>query len=233
MDQAAALDFMGLLEPLTEESILNKYNERFNYFHMLYANAPNKVIEKIQQQNLEKLNQAKKILLDGVVSKKKEFNDRFVSQAAPSAPASSGAGEKTEVGWLILHTEDRKTETFPLYEGINYIGRKKKEDHSHEILIQDDPFVSRTHAFIKCKSAGDRINFELYDGDGSKPSVNGVFLNGNHDRIHQSCSLQENDTIQVGQTKLVLKVKKEHRGISGEIQEVLRTDYIRTIDIRK
>jgi hypothetical protein len=30
------------------------------------------------------------------------------------------------VGWLIVHTENKKAETFNLYGGINYIGRKKK-----------------------------------------------------------------------------------------------------------
>ena len=77
MEKTEALDFIGLKEPLTEETVQNKYTERFNYYHMLYANAPNKVIEKIQQQNLEKLKQVKKILLEEIVSRKKDFQERF------------------------------------------------------------------------------------------------------------------------------------------------------------
>lgn len=233
MDTAEALEFIGLREPLTEEAVLNKYKERFNYFQMLYANAPNKVIEKIQQQNLEKLNQVKKILLEGIAAKKKAFEKKFVEPVAPPQPKGAAAGGKGEVGWLIVHTENKAVETFGLYEGINYIGRKKKDEGASTIVIQNDPFVSRTHAFIKCKPAGDTIHIELYDGDGSKPSVNGVFLNGNHNRINQNCSLAENDTIQIGTTKLVLKLKKEHRSITGEIEEVMNTDFIRTIDIEK
>ena len=137
------------------------------------------------------------------------------------------------VGWLIVHTENKKTETFDLFEGINYIGRKKKDDKANSVLIEDDPFVSRTHAFIKCKEAAGELQFVLYDGDGNKPSVNGVFLNGNDDRIKERCLLKENDTVQIGTTKLVFKIKKVHRSITGELEEILRTDYIRTIDIDK
>jgi hypothetical protein len=76
MDKAEALEFIGLKEPFNEEAILNKYNERFNYYQMLYANAPNKVIEKIQQQNVEKLKQVKKILLEEITGKKNDFNHK-------------------------------------------------------------------------------------------------------------------------------------------------------------
>jgi hypothetical protein len=77
MDKAEALDFIGLKEPLTEDVVLTRYAERFNYYHMLYENAPNKTIEKIQQQNLEKLNRVKRLLLEELAAKKNEFHKRF------------------------------------------------------------------------------------------------------------------------------------------------------------
>lgn len=231
MDKAEALGFIGLKEPLTEEAVRNKYNERFNYFKMLYANAPNKVIEKIQQQNLEKLNQVKRMLLEEIAVKRNNFDKKHSDLSVKPKPDVTRTATKPVVGWLIVHTENKKTETFDLYEGINYIGRKKKDDKANNILIADDRTVSRTHAFIKCKEADGELQFMLYDGDGSKQSVNGVFLNGNDTRIQQYCLLKENDTVQIGTTKLVFKVKKDHRSITGEVEEVMRTDYIRTIDI--
>lgn len=231
MNQTEALDFIGLKEPLNEETVQNKYKERFNYFQMLYSNAPSKVIEKIQQQNIEKLNQAKKILLDEIRAKKNAFNQKFADPVVLPKPLPMPTEGKPVVGWLIVHTENKKAETFKLQEGINYIGRKKKDDGVNSIVIQDDPYVSRTHAFIKCKPAGGKMRFELYDGDGSKPSANGVFLNGDHKRIKEHCPLAEGDTIQIGTTKLVLKIKKENRSITGELEEVMRTDFIRTINI--
>jgi hypothetical protein len=232
MDKAEALEFIGLKEPISEEAVRNKYVERFNYFQMLYSNAPNKVVEQIQQQNLQKLNQVKKMLLEEIAVKKKNFDKKYASSLSKPKPEAIKTEEKLVVGWLIVHTENKKTETFDLYEGVNYIGRKKKEDKANSILIEDDPYVSRTHAFIKCKKAGDELQYVLYDGDGSKPSANGVFLNGNNRRVNE-CYLKENDTIQVGTTKLVFKVKKDHKSIYGEIEEIMQTGFIRTVDIQK
>jgi hypothetical protein len=233
MNKAEALDFIGLKEPFTEESVVNKCTERFNYYHMLYANAPNKVIEKIQQQNLEKLKQVKQTLLEEIVSRKIDFNQRFVDAPSKPRPEPVSSGKKEAAGWLIVHTENKRTESFDVYEGVNYIGRKKRDDGANTVLLEEDPFVSRTHAFIKVKRTTGDTQFVLHDGDGSKPSVNGVFVNGNEKRVNQHCALSENDTIQIGTTKLVLKKKKDDRSVTGEIEEVLNTDFIRTIDIGK
>ncbi len=233
MDKEDALGFIGLKEPISEEAVREKYTERFNYFQMLYSNAPNKVVEQIQQQNLEKLNQVKKMLLEEISAKKKNFDKKNAKPITKPKPEDAKIENKPIVGWLIVHTENKKAEMFDLYEGINYIGRKKKDEKANNILIEDDPFVSRTHAFIKCKEADGKQQYLLYDGDGNRPSINGVFLNGNDVRINQHCSLKENDTVQIGTTKLVFKVKKEHTSSTGELEEVMRTDFIRTIDIYK
>ena len=232
MDKDEALKFIGLKEPVSEEALRDKYAERFSYFRMLYTNAPNKIIERIQQQNLEKLNQVKKMLQEELAIKKSKF-DKKHSDIRKQANFEEEKETKPVAGWLIVHTENKKTVTFDLYEGINFIGRKKKDDKANNIVIEDDPFVSRTHAFIKCKEAGGRLQSVLYDGDGSKPSVNGVFVNGNEARIHQQYALKENDTVQIGATKLVFKVKKDNRSLTGELEDVMHTDFIRTIDISK
>src|SRR5438094_329761 len=140
MDKAEALDFIGLKEPLTEETVLAKYTERFNYNHMLYANAPSKVIEKIQQQSLEKLTRVKHILLEDIAAKKAAFDERFAGPTVNQKPEPAASENKQVVAWLILNTENKKTETFTVYEGINYIGRKKKEDGGHTIVLFNDPF---------------------------------------------------------------------------------------------
>lgn len=233
MDKAEALVFIGLKEPVSEEVLSEKYTERFNYFQMLHSNAPNKVVEQIQRQNLEKLNHAKKILLEDIVARKKSFDKKNPTPVVKPKPGPEKGDQDPIVAWLIVHTENKKAVSYDLYEGINYIGRKKTDDKANNIVIEDDPFISRTHAFIKCKEAGDKIRCMLYDGDGHKPSVNGVFLNGDDVRINQHCSLRENDTVQVGTTKMVFKERKDHRSITGELEEVMRTAFIRTIDVNK
>lgn len=233
MDKAEALEFIGLKEPYSDEALRNRYTERYNYFQMLYANAPSKVIEKIQQQNIEKLNQVKRMLLEELAVRKANLERKPSKPSGRVKPIPLQPEGKPVVAWLIVHTENKKAETFDLYEGINYIGRKKKDDTANNIMIKDDPFVSRTHAFIKCKEVNGVLQFDLYDGDGSKPSANGVFLNGYETRVKQHCPLAENDTIQIGTTKLVFKIRKDHRSRTGELEDVLRTDFIRTIDINK
>src|SRR5689334_15855772 len=110
MDIAEALGFIGLQEPLNEDAVLSKYHERFNYFQMLYTNAPNKVIEKIQQQNIEKLNQVKRLLLNEIAIKKRSFNQKFTVPTAEKSNLSSST-QRQVVGWLIVHTENKKIET--------------------------------------------------------------------------------------------------------------------------
>ncbi|MEO6916083.1 MAG: FHA domain-containing protein [Chitinophagaceae bacterium] len=233
MNKAEALEFMALKEPLGEKTLLEKYMERYNYFQMLHANAPSKAVEQIQQQNLQKLNQAKKTLLEEMTVKKQHFSRKESVPAVKPEPEPPKSNLPEVAGWLIVHTENKKTETFDLYEGVNYLGRKKEDEKANYILILDDPFVSRTHAFIKCKKIRGEYQFGLYDGDGNKPSVNGVFLNGNEERINLNCLLKENDTVQIGTTKLVFKIKKDYRSITGELEEILQTDYIKTIDVDK
>jgi hypothetical protein len=229
MDKAQALEFIGLKEPLQEGTLLQKYHERFHYYQLLYTHAPNKVVENIQQQNLEKLNQVKQILLEALAARKARFSPE--AAPGPSQPATRPAVPPSIVAWLVLHTENRKAAAFPLQEGVNYIGRKIKNEGGHHIVIEDDPFISRTHAFIKCKKRGDQLHCELYDGDGTKASVNGVFLNGNTTRLHHPCRLAQNDTLQVGTTKLVFKIRKKQSSFTGEMQAVLKTAFIQTMQV--
>lgn len=208
MDKTEALGFIGLKEPISEEALYDKYMERFNYFKMLYLNAPNKAVEQIHQQNLQKLDQVKNVLSEEITAKKKKFDKKYVDTVPKPNSKLVEIRAKPIVGWLIVHAESKKAKTFELYEGLNYIGRKKKYDKANSIILEDDRFVSGTHAFIKCTEAGGKLQYLLYDGDGIKPSVNGVFLNGNDVRIDQYCLLRENDTVQIGKTKLVFKIKK-------------------------
>ena len=85
------------------------------------------------------------------------------------------------------------------------------------------PSLAGHMLLLNVKEADGELQYVLYDGDGSKRSANGVFLNGNDRRVKE-CYLKENDTIQVGTTKLVFKVKKDHRSIAGELEEIMRTD---------
>jgi pSer/pThr/pTyr-binding forkhead associated (FHA) protein len=224
MNRSEALEFLGLKEPVNNDAILNKYRERYSYFQMLYSNAPNSVIKNIQRQNLDKLDRIKETIL-GNVSIPISTGENKIQSTPVTIPK-----EKNIMGWLIVHTENRKTENFNLFEGENCIGRKKTPDCVNSIVIESDPYISRAHAIIKCYPVPGSPEFELIDGL-NKPSKNGIYLNGNARKIERRCFIRENDTIQIGTTKLMLKVNKQNTSVSREIEEVMKTEFVKTIVI--
>lgn len=143
---------------------------------------------------------------------------------------------KIAVAWLIRHTENRKPVYYELFEGDNTIGRADKTTPI-EVDIADDKYVSRGHAWIRAfRTFGNAYIFELRD-DGAKrkdnsPSMNGTYLNASMRRIDSNVAmyLQDGDTIQVGMTKLVFKVKPQREVNQNALfTDVLKSDYTITV----
>lgn len=143
---------------------------------------------------------------------------------------------KEVLAWLIRHTEGMEPIYYELFEGDNTFGRTDAR-HPVDIEITDDKHVSRGHAFIRIMCVPPRIYlYELYD-DGSKradnsPSLNGTYLNGKTERIKRNnpVYLQDGDTIQVGLTKLVFKIKPSPQVDIEDIStQIITSDYTRTV----
>ena len=136
-------------------------------------------------------------------------------------------------GWLIMHTEDRPSKTFALSAGNNYIGRKADPLLNPFIVIDDDTFISKVHAVVYVEQGVEPGFFVMDDAvsNGGKESRNGTFLNGDPVRIAQKTKLEEGDTIQVGHTKLMLKVNKA--SIQHIVQEVKKSKFIHTVVLGK
>ena len=136
-------------------------------------------------------------------------------------------------GWLIIHTEGKEKKSYPLKEGKNLIGRKTTKN-TPDIAITDK-YISRHHAAIYIKS-NKKYEYEYYIADNAealgKPSLNGTFINGNDQRIINSMELSDNDTIQVGETKLVLKTSVVAIDVEEAVKLVGKTGYKKTIDIK-
>jgi hypothetical protein len=145
---------------------------------------------------------------------------------------------KVVAGWLIVHTEDRESATYDLFEGDNYFGTRA-EGYKVDIPIEGDKYVSRSHANITVRmDFFNRFHFELKD-DGSRrpqgPSLNGTYINGAPERLPKSGSifLQDGDTIQVGETKLVFKTIQEVENVEEAFTAVMETDYTATVILPK
>lgn len=143
-----------------------------------------------------------------------------------------------EVGWLIVHTENQPTITYSISEGDNFFGRAE-EGYLVDIPIKGDFYVSRCHANLKVTKKIDK-NYELVLFDNGErrdnsPSTNGTYLNGERKRLDKKSfsKIVHDDTIQVGQTKLVFKSKFHSPNYNFEEarKEVKESNYTATIII--
>jgi pSer/pThr/pTyr-binding forkhead associated (FHA) protein len=143
---------------------------------------------------------------------------------------------KFAVAWLILHTENQEPIYFDLFEGLNVIGRGEPKRPA-DIEIQNDQYVSRFHAHLKINQTAQKIFiYALYDGVAQppKPSLNGVYVNGNKERLRMNDAhyLKDGDTLQIGLTKLVFKSREMTGNIEEAFTQVVETEYTQTVIIK-
>lgn len=69
--------------------------------------------------------------------------------------------------------------------------------HSSSDILVLTPFISRFHAEVRRKQAGNKVNWYLADGDLAKniPSTNGTFLNGKRINNKGAFLLKDGDVI--------------------------------------
>jgi hypothetical protein len=135
------------------------------------------------------------------------------------------------LAWLVRHTENQSNDTYPIHTGKNYIGRKEKAGSTPFIAVKEDPYISKVHAVVIAEP-GEPATFYLADDpatNGDKASTNGTYLNGNGDRITKKTLLQNNDTIQVGITKLIFRYNDNP--LDRILKEVAGKDYVHTVVI--
>lgn len=220
MTKAEIIEFLELPSNITDKDIAKRANEKLQYFNRLIETAPNEVLKKVYQKNKEK-----------ILSIQSQTNFQY-SEATNTHFGNSSANyaeKKVQpIAWLIRHTEYQEAKNFPIYLGINIIGRVMQSG-KNSILFEQDAFVSRRHAVLY---AHNPTNFTLEDSvsaNEGKASKNGTYLNGNPKRINQKISLKDGDTIQVGNTKLVFRLNDEP--IHKIINEVEEADYMNTVVI--
>lgn len=146
-----------------------------------------------------------------------------------SNPEKSG---KIVAGWLVVHTENRLPVTYELFEGHNIIGRPDGPHHV-DIKIEDDKYVSRTHCTIEIKKDFiHRFIYILRDGTSKqKRSTNGTYINGLDDKLltNSVVYLKDEDTVQVGETKLAFKDINSVINQEEAASSVINTDYTKTV----
>ncbi len=141
----------------------------------------------------------------------------------------TAAPEADQLGWIVIHDEYTDTQTFNLRKGINRIGRySKSTKRDVNIAIQTtDTMMSRHHCDIEVRWNARRNNFEYALTD---YSANGTFINAGHRMARsEEKTLRDNDTIQIGRTKVVLRLPTPNANVR-DIEEAVRdSGYLKTI----
>jgi hypothetical protein len=172
-----------------------------------------------------------------VIDESKELRE----QSDESTIIKDKVGEKPALpdvlGWLIVHDEKTKSQTFDLKKGPNSIGRVSQQSPSDLMIQTEDRYMSRPHCTIEVKiSKMGVVEYVLQDGAKQanstwKNSRNGTFINGQEPALHPSerIYLSDGDTIQIGETKLVLKTFQMAESLQKAYRQVEGSDYTRTV----
>ncbi|HAS46463.1 MAG TPA: hypothetical protein DCS93_38635 [Microscillaceae bacterium] len=157
------------------------------------------------------------------------------SQRNPLGDTSSFAQEMTQpstsssmdmvIAWLVIHTEGQPNLLHELKEGKYILGRAIPGSIP-DIALNQDQYASRKHAEIKVTPQ------EIYIVD--LDSKNGVYLNGQSQPIGRSFpqALGDGDTLQVGETKMVLKTRQVVKNEITALKTVRKMPYQPTVRIK-
>lgn len=256
MTHKEALEFLELEETASNYQIKQRLQEKLAYYENLSENAPSDFLRKLNARHVIKVKSIQNdfpewnpLLAESSVEFPTEAEDIAMANAEQDAsllttPVIISSGAKVvpvlqkkifpdPPGWLIRHTEGQPVKTFILSPGKTYIGRKADAALNPFVVLDEDPFISKVHAVVFVEE-GDPVNFFISDSpaaNGGKASRNGTYINGNEIRINDKVRLQDNDAIQIGLTKLVLKLNNSH--IQDIIQEVVKSKFMNTVVINQ
>ena len=229
MQKASILEFLELPYSATDDDIIRRAREKKQFFLQLKENAPNAVLKTLHTRNIEKVTEILAALGINESASPVAIKPSFASPIASSQrPSTNFSDTNQAVAWLVRHTEMMQTKSFPLYIGQNAVGRERQGIPT--IILDNDPYVSRQHAIVEV-IMGAKIQVYITDGILGKPSKNGIYLNCNEKRIEKTTTVKHNDTIQIGNTKLVLKLPDNHTPISAIEKEVDESEYVKTVFI--
>jgi hypothetical protein len=249
MTKKEAMEFLELPEGATESQVKQRLLEKLEYYENLNETAPSDFMRRLNNKNVIKLRTIQEDISNwSLPEAKTEIQFELEEPATESdnagetnltMPIIISSGSKSSnrkistdpVAWLVRHTENKSAITFPLLPGKNYIGRKLHADLKPFLVLEDDTFVSRLHAIIEVETSNQCEVYLSESLNGDKPSKNGTYLNGDNNRIIGRVRLKDNDTIQVGQTKLILRINT-HNNVNRIVEEVKKSKFMDTVVLR-
>ncbi|OJJ19510.1 hypothetical protein BKI52_22135 [marine bacterium AO1-C] len=142
-----------------------------------------------------------------------------------NTPAMASPNLDMVIAWLVTHTEGQPNLLHELKEGKYILGRAIPGSIP-DIALNQDQYASRKHAEIKVTPQ------EIYVVD--LDSKNGVYLNGHSQPIGRSFpqALGDGDTLQVGETKMVLRTRQVVKDEITALKTVRKMPYQPTVRIK-
>ncbi|MCE7059231.1 FHA domain-containing protein [Dyadobacter sp. CY343] len=165
-------------------------------------------------------------------------NPTQVNTQIPVSPTNVPGGN--EVGWLVVHDENAPLQTYPLKIGRQIIGRHNNASPCDIMIITQDVFMSRNHCILEVKpvrSGGydylvsDR---KMSSGVPENMSTNGTYVNAFQKGLlpNDVVYLNDGDTIQLGQTKMVVKTIRTVASADDATRLVKDSEYSPTVIIK-
>lgn len=128
---------------------------------------------------------------------------RIRLRSASSEPQEQGRQASTgeSLGHIVvLENVFGYKQLFPLYLGLNRIGRRNKDTQTDIPIITGDPSMDRHHAIIKVmQRKGGGLSFALSDDD----SRVGTFVAGRLLAPREWCNLETGDVFTLGATSVI------------------------------
>ena len=135
-------------------------------------------------------------------------------------------------GWIFVHDENTRRQSFDLKPGKNIIGRKSAA-YADIPIETNDEYMSRRHCLIEVIS-NENGGFEFRLSDFK--ALNGTFINGlsrKRLRAEDIILLKDGDTIQLGMTKVVIRVNDSMASREQAQTEVHNSSYAPTVIVSK
>lgn len=251
MERAEALAFLELSgNEISDFQVRQRLREKADYHDDLSKNAPSDFLRLVHTRYLSKVMEIRQLFPEWDAQHAAKTIEFPLDETAREILAEEGdaasltmplivSTDKTKPlrstipdppGWLIRHTEEQPDKTFILSIGTNYIGRKADAHLNPFIVIENDSFVSKVQAVVTVEAPEGVLCFYVNDSaasNGGKASSNGTYINGKRQRVEQKTELLDGDTIQVGSTKLVLRINA--KPVREVEKEVKRSKFVDTV----
>lgn len=253
MNKKEALDYLDLSLAASPEEIEKRIREKLEYFRNLSENATSDFLRRLNRQNLLKVEAIKEDSLNWsrpVVNQIDIHQDNITESEQVNEPVietlqalttpviitggKSNSGNRIgnePLAWMVRHVENMSSKVVPIFPGKYVIGRKNEPHSDNFIEIDGDVYVSRIHAILEVKEDTTISIEDSPESNSGRASKNGTYVNGNAERISGRLVLKANDTVQIGITKMVLKINTNIR-IEEVVDDVKKSKFMHTVVIK-